>query len=294
MTSEPPIPLHDDASRKSRDLLNHHLDFIQSRCKLAIHRLAAGRRTLPAIDLENESLELFNLVIDRIRENDYAVIRRFNHRARFTTYLTALIARQAVERIRCLKGRDRSRERAEALGHLGIRLFEKIVSQGIKVPDALQEIMRENFAGISEQRLAQMADHILGQRHMPAAVIISMGELPDRPEPSGTTPESTALEKERREQIAVAVSLLRQKLSGTEWLLLRLRFPPDPQLPARKAGEIASLLGISRKAVYRRLDRLLPYCRSILEKASIESRQLFPQPQGNSFSAVRPNQGGIE
>ncbi|MBN1196921.1 MAG: hypothetical protein JXA62_05905 [Candidatus Aminicenantes bacterium] len=294
MASEPPVPLYDDASRKSRDLLNHHLDFIQSRCKLAIQRMAAGRGTRSDIDQENESLELFNLVIDRIRENDYAVIRRFNHRAHFTTYLSALIARQAVERIRRLKGRDRSRERAEGLGRLGIRLFEKIVSQGIKVPDALREMMLENLPGITEQRLSQMADHILGLHRMQPAVIISMSEMPDRPEPSGTTPESTALERERRERIAGAVSLLRRRLSGTEWLLLRLRFPPDPQMPARKASEIASLLGISRKAVYRRLDRLLPCCRSILEKAGIESHELFPQPQGNSFTAVRPNQGSIE
>ncbi|HDP94806.1 MAG TPA: sigma-70 family RNA polymerase sigma factor [Candidatus Aminicenantes bacterium] len=294
MASEPVIPFHDNASRESRDLLNHHLDFIQSRCKLAIQCQAAGSRTLPGIDLENESLELFNLVIDRIRKNDYAVIRRFDRRARFTTYLTTLIARQAVERIRRRKGRTRTRERAESLGRLGIRLFEKIVSQGLGVPDALREMMHESLPGMTEQRLTQMANHILGQRSMPPTVIISMGEMPDCPEPSGVTPESAAFEKERQARITAAVSLLRSRLSGTEWLLLRLRFPPDPRSPARKASEIASLMGISRKAVYRRLDRLLPHCRTILRKAGIDFCDLFSQPQGNSFDGVRPNQGSIE
>ncbi|MDY0296523.1 MAG: sigma-70 family RNA polymerase sigma factor [Acidobacteriota bacterium] len=292
MPSEPPIPAGGDTLATCRDLLNQHLGFIEAQCRRAVRRMAAAGQRLDSLQLENDSLELSNRVIDRCRENDYALIRRFDHRSRFTTYLTTVIARQAVERMRKSRGRTRARERATALGKIGLQLFEKIVPQGLAPRNAVLELLREPAIGASEQQLTQMADHILGRQRSPAAVIISMNDW-DQLHASAENPEATALAKERRERIRAAISLLRGHLSGSDWLLLRLRFPADQQSPGRKASEIADLLGISRKAVYRRLDRLLPHCRRLLQKAGIEYADLIAPQAGNSRPEVRPRTGGM-
>lgn len=291
MPPEPPPQQPADEIHQARELLNRHLQFIESQCRRAMRRMASGMGTAPGLDLENDSLELFNLVLDRIQTNDFAFIRRFDQRARFTTYLTTLISRQAVEMVRRRRGRSRARQRAESLGQLGIRLFEKIFSQGLRVPEALREMLRENQPAASEQRLAQMAEHIVGRGGM-SPIIISMGDLPEPADTFASSPETLFLERERNERILAAVSLLHRNLTGTEKILLRLRFPPDPQSPPGKAAEIASLLGLSRKAVYRRLDRLLPHCRALLQQAGIQFNDLFPGPEkGNSSAEARPSKG---
>lgn len=289
MTSEPQLDSVADTSMTSRDQLNNHLGYIESQCRRAVRRLSGGSPAFSEIDLENESLELFNRVIDRVRENDYAMIRRFDGRSRFTTYLTALISRQAVEEIRRRRGRSRARQRAQTLGRLGLNLFEKIFSRGLNISEALREMQMEKNPGISEEQLLRMTDHIIGRNGVPSPFIISMGEPPDCPDSSGRTPENLALEREQREQLSEAVNLLRRELSGSDRLLLRLRFPPDMESSPRKASEIATMLQISRKAVYRRLDRLLLRCRTILEKSELSCTDLIPPQRGNSSFRVRPS-----
>jgi len=287
VTSGPRMESDPNAFTTSRDKLNNHLDYIENQCRRAVRRLSGGSPAFSAIDLENESLELFNRVIDRIRENDYAVIRRFDGRSRFTTYLTALISRQAVEEIRRRKGRSRARQRAQTLGRLGLNLFEKIFSRGLNISEAMREVQLEGIPGVSEEQLARMADHIVGQDGVPAPFIISMEKPPDCPDSPGRTPENLAIEREQRERLTEAVDRLRSELSGADRLLLRLRFPPDMDSSPRKASEIAAMLHTSRKAVYRRLDRLLPRCRDILEKSGLSGTDLLADLQGNSPCRVR-------
>ena len=284
----------DDPLAHSRDLLNRHLDFLQRQCRRAVHRLAGGSAPGPGMDLENDSLELFNRVLDRIQRNDFAFIRHFDQRSRFTTYLTAMVARQAVDLVRQRRGRDRARERARALGKLGLLLFNKIISNGLAVPQALQELRKEeNLPADLDAQLAGMADHILRGRGDPRPVVIPLDATLHAPDSAVASPEELALEEERRERISAAVACLRRNLSGSELLLLRLRFPPEPPDRPFTAEAIANLMGISRKAVYRRLDRLLPRCRMILHDAGINEEDLFPDGEGNWAPPVRPNTGSI-
>ena len=288
---EPQLPGIERNHSGYEDLLNSHLEFIESQCKRAIQHMAMRSGRFSDIQLENDSLELFNQAIDLIRQDDFAFIRRFDHRSRLTTYLTAMISRKAVDLVRRKRGRSRARERAQAHGRLGMQLFQKIFARGMGVPAAIQELLSETNPSLLPDQVRDVATHIIGKDGIPAPIVIRLPQAEEDNIASGHSPEWTALEADRRKRILDAIQQLDFQLTGRERLLLKLRFPVEPEAGTRPAGEIAITLGISRKAVYRRLDRLLEKCRGIITDSGMNAADLEPPHTGNPLPLSDPKQG---
>jgi hypothetical protein len=69
---------------------------------------------------------LVNEVIDRLRADNYKVLREFRGHSELTTYIGTIISNLVVDLIRKQKGRSRTKERAKAMGPIGDRLYELV------------------------------------------------------------------------------------------------------------------------------------------------------------------------
>lgn len=243
-TDNPPV------SGEYDRLIHRHIPFIESQCRRAVVKLAGfGHPAALNIGLENESLELFNQVLDRLRQDDHKVLRQFKGSARLSTYLTAIISHQAVDSIRKKLGRKRE------TGKNGD-------CAGDKLPNVKPGRLRPGDAGLAEdQTLIRQGFQV----RQSGEIVI-----PDTRE----NPEELTLETQRREKMAEVVADILSGLGGQERLILRMRFPSGHESP-KEIEHIARLLNISRKAVYHRLERLLKKCRHTLLQRGVSSHDFF-------------------
>lgn len=273
-----------------QNIINEHFEFIEKQCFKAV-RLKLGDHLSPTISLniENEALELSNQVLDILRQNNYRVLREFKGNAQLTTYLTAIISRRAVDMIRKKLGRGREKERATELGNIGLILFQRVIKDGYPLQDVYNELRSNgNFPGDLEE-LEAMLGKIKGKNpggHKPGHAngnngnsVVKNGTsineeeyvIPD----TKSDPQALLMEKQRQQEIHRVIRDIIAPLSGEERLLLRMRFPV---LEGEKPGsveQISCALGITPKAVYKRITRLMKKCRQQLDSRGIRIGELL-------------------
>lgn len=280
---EKPIPPEDT---RYRQLLNNHLAFIEKQC---FHVVRSRRRALSDknhIDIENEVLELSNRVLDQLSKNGFRALKRFKNRSRFTTYLSTIVANQAVDIIRKKRGRDRSLERARQFGELGRLIHRKIVVEGLSVEKAYREIGAGRSPVQSREEFFRMAEKIRGSRENPVE-FVSLDTRAINPEnatdpQTGTAifsqnrsnPENVTMDRLARENASEMLDHMINGLSGEERLLLRMRYPGGDEDPLGVA-DIAGTLGISEKAVYKRIKRVLNKCQKMFQEKGVDFHDLF-------------------
>lgn len=274
LVNDSPTPAQTDESHY-RDIVNRHLEFIEIQCRKALGWDKQGKD--PG---DNETLELNNRVLDKLRENNFKILRKFQGKAKISTYITAVIARQAVDFLREKKGRKRTKERAAKHGQLGEVVYEKIIKAGQPVAHAYKEMQTEYGYGGSLQDIEVMLDKIKGSARPKGLETIPAGyQNPDSgeiivPDPHDT-PEQLAIESGRMEKIKETVAHIVAGLSGEERLILRMRFPIDEDEKPKEIDQIAKLLGTSKKAVYHRITRILKKCRDLSVHSGVKGNDIF-------------------
>ena len=215
-------------------LIHDHLPFIEKQCFRAVRFSGEAENR---VQMENEALELFNRVLDSLSRDDFRVLRSFKGDAKFTTYLTAIISRAAVDVIRKKRGRDRSRERARKFGELGEIIHRRIIREG-QPAETVFDQLPERPKSLSLEEFQEMAERIAGT-----------GSNPNPPQPgshegvrqnqngteegkieavdAGDTPEEAMLEEGRKRMVNDSLAAVMQGLTGRERLMLRMRFPTE-------------------------------------------------------------------
>ncbi len=213
-----------------KDLINSNLEFINEQCYKVIKSKSTELFRGP-VDIENERDILFNRILEKLTENDFSLIRRFEWRSKFTTYLTVIIARTSVDMIR------------KKIGRVGTSGKDKKVvdSEGTPVKEGI-------YSG--EKGDIVVADFM-------------------------SNPEEKIIEKDIRQKISVIMEKVLLSLTGDERLLLRMRYPHVAEKESVEIRTISKRLGISEKAVYGRLERILKKCRKFLDKSGVNSNDFF-------------------
>lgn len=275
------------------NVIHEYWSFIEKQCFKAIRlkhkKISTHGPALASveIDVENEALELSNRTLDTLKADHYRALRQFKRNAKFTTYITAIIARQAVDLIREKRGRNREKDRARELGQLGERIYGMMVNQGFSAEEIYRNLNSANGVKISLDEILQILDRIKGKDvDNPGSLIpadsqdIKQGfvtgeqtdiEVPDK----RSNPEKIFLEKEQREKITTIINQIVGRLKGEDRIILRMRFPASVHDAPMKVKSISQILGISEKAVYKRIDRILKDCRSTLVKEGLHSHELL-------------------
>lgn len=280
-----------------QEMINRHFSLIERQSYRAVRKqLRRSGLAENPVNIENEALELSNRVLDVLQEDDYKVLRSFKGDAKLSTYITAIVARKAVDMVRKKLGRNRQKERAAAYGEVGLLVLERMIMKGESAERLLPEVKTLPNAPQSPGELERIALEIgsgsnipnspapTGSNENPAVkegFTVKTGENADGeprrevvvPDPR-QGPRDLAHQQERSRDMRAAVTHVLSQLSGEERIILRMRFPTGDR-PPQKAKHIAGVLGISEKAVYKRIDRLLKKCRQILEQKGVDVNELL-------------------
>jgi RNA polymerase sigma factor (sigma-70 family) len=224
----------------------------------------ARRNGLGAADRE----ELGSIVRLRLVENDHNILRRFEGRSRFETYLTTVVQRIFLdERIRRW-GKWRPSAEARRLGPLAVRLQELMGRDGLPADQAIEVLRAAHGPGDSRDELRRLAQRI----PVPSPRRFVGEDALEGLATSGEEAERGAREKEERRAASDAEAHLTRALAGLtseERLLVKMRFQDSFTV-----AEIAIALRLPVKPLYRRFEALLSGLRRALESAGLTAPEI--------------------
>ena len=203
-----------------------------------------------------EAEEFASIVRLRLIENDYAILRKFRGGSTLRTYLTVVIARQALDYRDACWGRWRPSRAARRLGRTAVTLEKLIVRDGFTLDEAWRAVLEA--AGDQDlQPLRAFAERLRPRvrRHW-----VSIDDI-DECQRRSVDPE---LELMRDPRIAEALARALQTLSPGDSHLLRLRFAEGLSI-----STIARREGLDQASLYRRVATLLRRLRRELESHGI-------------------------
>lgn len=229
----------------------------------SIERIAAfvARRSHLGPD---EAAEFVQEVRVRLLDDDYAIIRKFQGRSLFTTYLRTVIGHLFHQYRVEQWGKWRPSAEAKRIGDKAITLERLITRDGYTLDEAVKVL---TTPGGSQYTLAELEAIYLRLPHRGPRPIVVSGEI--APDAAAVEPEAEdRVERGDRERsartAATAIDGLMASMNPEDRLILKMRFWDSLKVP-----DIARRLKLQQKKVYKRLDRLFGDMRSALEQAGV-------------------------
>ena len=216
--------------------------------------LIARRHALSASDTEEFGAWARAKIID----GDYAVIRKFGGRSSLSTYLTTVVANLFRDYRNSRWGRWRPSAEAKRQGPIGIRLEELLHRDGHPLREAVQ-ILQALGAALSENDLARLAAALPGRRVHDEVAIESV-------EPSSIAVVPGA--GHDADDMLVLEGLLHSlvaSLPPEDAVIIRMRFSNEMSV-----ADIARVLRVEQKPLYRRLDAIQATLRAGLESRGVD------------------------
>lgn len=219
---------------------------------------------------DSEAEEFVQQVRVWLLEDDYAIIRKFEGRASFSTYLTTVIARLFTRWRIEQWGKWRPSAEAKRLGEAAIMLERLLTRDGYTLSEAVRTMTTPGGCAYTSRDLEALYLR-LPQRN-PRPVVIAGDDVPDViAVPSN---QGDGIEAEERAQAAEhAARVLDEvigRLDAEDHLILEMRF-----WHARRVPDIARTLHLDQKKLYKRLDRLFDGLRRELERAGVSQDEVM-------------------
>jgi RNA polymerase sigma factor (sigma-70 family) len=214
-----------------------------------------------------EREELLGAMHLKLVENDYDALRRFEGRASFATYLSAVVARHLLDERNARWGKWRPSLYARRHGPVAVHLERLLTRDGLSFGEAVETLRSTLRVTESEAELYEVS---LGfpararRRFVPSDVLV---EVPD---PASS---ENGLERERRselaERTAAALRDALNRLHDADRVLLRMCFEQELPLVA-----VARALQVDQKSLYRRRAHVLAALRRSLEQQGISATDI--------------------
>lgn len=241
-----------------------------------IARIAGRRRHLSPPEQE----DLSGVVRLRLIEDNYAVLRKFQNRSTFWTYLSSVIERISMDF--CIEqwGRWRPSVMAEGLGPEAILLERLVHRDGYLVEEALELARTHHEVMLSEASLRDIwAQLPIRDRHTEVAEGAAAG-VPARDTAEVDVEDSAHREAIQHLERALVDAL--ERCTSQERLLLRLRFDQGLTM-----GEIAPILAVSVPTLQRRLSKVLGQLQAALKSSGVNSKDI-PNLIGHQSIIISP------
>ncbi|HEV7922107.1 MAG TPA: sigma-70 family RNA polymerase sigma factor [Thermoanaerobaculia bacterium] len=201
--------------------------------------------------------------LELIKDN-YEIIRKFEGRSTFNTYLNTVIQHLFYQyRVR-MWGKWRPSAEAKRLGAKAITLERLITRDNYSLDEATQVLTTGSAAGFTKMEIE--AIYLRLPVRLPRPVLVSQAAPPDTVT-SEEAADDRLMCRDRQETGRAAAHLLDEIMSELEpedQLLLELRFWDGWKVP-----QIAEHLQMPGKKVYKRIDKLLSTLRGRLERAGV-------------------------
>lgn len=209
----------------------------------------------------------------KLLERDYAVIRAFEGRCSFATWLALIVQRHLHDHRAQVSGRFRPSAEAQRLGAEAIRLEALLVRDGKRIEEAI-ELLRRSGSAMTPAEAERIAARLPARQPRPVAVPLdSIAAEAPAPQPRTVMPRDLAgashtISSTIREAIA--------GLDARDQTILQLLFAAGMSVAA-----IARSLGIGQQVLYRRVRALCGELRGRLIAAGIDAermRELIDSP----------------
>jgi RNA polymerase sigma factor for flagellar operon FliA len=217
----------------------------------------------------SEAEEFVQVVCVRLLHDDYAIIRKFEGRSSFSTYLTTVIGRLFAQWRVEQWGKWRPSAEAKRLGDKAVTLERLLSRDGYTLSEAIRELTTPASSCFTAGELE--AIYLRLPSRNPRPVVISEEKVPDI-----VTVEADAYERmvaaDRECVKRKALQTIDGVIKGMEpedRLILELRFWHGQRVP-----DIARTVHLDQKKLYKRLDRLYLVLRLELERAGFSKADL--------------------
>jgi len=200
----------------------------------------------------------------RLLDDNYGIIRKFEGRSSFSTYLTTVISRLFAQWRVEQWGKWRPSAEAKRLGDKAITLERLMSRDGFTLSEAVRVL---TTPGSSSYTIGELeAIYLRLPPRNPRPIVVSEEVVPDV-----MTVEADAYERIAAGDRARAVRQAFQCIDGVfkemepeDQLILQMRFWHGQRVP-----DIARTLHLDQKKLYKRLDRLFLILRRELETAGV-------------------------
>jgi RNA polymerase sigma factor for flagellar operon FliA len=245
---------------EARDLLTDNLDVIERAIRFAAHR-----HRLEPIDAE----ELGAVVKLRLVENDYAVLRAYEGRSSFRTFISMVVQRMALDYRIHEWGKWHASAEAKRLGEPAVEL-ERILQRDGRTIDEALPLLQSKYEDVTRESLQQLAAK-LPPRALRRRSIPLDDAAPETLAHPASADESLLAGDRRRasKEVSEMMSSALARFGEEDQLILQLRFEQGLTV-----AQIARVLRLDQKLTYRRIERMMREIRRQLERAGITARDV--------------------
>jgi RNA polymerase sigma factor (sigma-70 family) len=225
----------------------------------------------------------------KLVQNDYAIIRQFEGRSTFRTFLTTVIQRIFLDRRISAWGKWRPSADARRIGPSAVLLDQLLNRDGYTLNEARELLATKYRMTVPSADFEQLAARVAIRPRRRFDSDDGLDEIPA----TGSDAGDLVIEH-RREALAERVSAILRRVMSTldpeSQLILVLRFEDG-----RSVADIAATMHLDQKGLYRRVDRLLRQLRGALETDGVDASAIVEMLESPAVSIdwSRPPQGGI-
>jgi RNA polymerase sigma factor (sigma-70 family) len=218
------------------------------------HRNRVGR---------DEEEEFGSYVKFKLIESNYAIIRKFEGRSAFSTYMTTVIQRMFFQYRVQMWGKWRPSAQARRLGDKGITLERLLTRDGYTYSEAVAVLTTGDQPAFTAEEIE--AIYVRLPVRQPRPVLVAAMENTD----NGPSVEPALFSGERAviaRRMAATVDAAIAKMEPEDQLILKMRF-----WNARTIPDIARSLKLDDKKLYKRINKLLAQLKFTLEDAGVNA-----------------------
>lgn len=231
-----------------------------------IDRLVAS--TCRRHGVKSTDAEEFRSIVNlRLIENDYAILRKFENRSKFSTFITVVIERLLLDYRIHLLGKWHSSASAERLGAIAVAVEKLIVRDGRSVTEAVP-FLKRNWPDVTECQIELIMASLPARTPRPRHVALHEAASLQRDDA-----DDLAMSRHRRHvsaRVSRVMSGLVRGLTHDDRMILQLRFGKEMTV-----AQIARIFGENQRRMYSRIDRILDTLRAALERTGLTSREVL-------------------
>lgn len=209
--------------------------------------------------------EFVQIVRVRLWEDDYKVIRKFEGRSEFSTYLTTVIQRLFHQWRVEMWGKWRPSAEAKRLGDKAITLERLLTRDGFTFAEAVKVLTTRSGNEFTVPQLE--AIYVRLPLRNPRTLVVSGDVTPDNLATDGDADDRVELSERVRvgRCCAATIDAALARFEAEDRHILQLRF-----WGSRKVPDISRIVGIDQKKIYKRLEKLFGVLRQALDAAGVK------------------------
>jgi RNA polymerase sigma factor (sigma-70 family) len=204
----------------------------------------------------------------QLLEDDCAILRKWEGRSSFATYITIVIRRLLVDQRRA-GGRFYASAAAQRQGDAAMMLERLLARDGRSLGEAI-ETVRTAHPGVTAEQLSSIAGSL--PERAPRARMVAMAEDDAERFAAAESADADAEAFDRARRSAHASRIVRdamQALTAEDRLILRLRFGKGASI-----ADIARALALPQRPLYRRIETILAVLRGAIEREGFDSTSI--------------------